>query len=153
MSVQTAQTTTTQSQPTYDWFVEVKRFFLSREVPTAGEAPSTTPTKKQSFPVTHRMIYLFRPNDLPWSLLWTRYARVFLVRRGGEVSYSLSVRKETRPPWWTKDQTPEVADDYTPVRKLTRPELIALLTHWIGAADANRAVTNMETMAPPRRGE
>lgn len=140
-----------QTAQTYDWYVEVKKFYASKEVPPSGETPSAEPTKRQMIPITQRMIYLFRPADQPWSTLWARYARIFQVHRGGQVHYSLAVRKEVFRPWWDKVTEPTISTEYTAVRQLNRIELIALLRHWIGS-DAERAVETMETMPPPNRG-
>ena len=115
--------------------------------------------KERKRRVVHRRLFL---TGLPGvKLFGSRNLRVVRTKRGGDVGYSLSEKKETARPWWEK-RPPDVATEYTRTKHsgngrveptMTATELMTFLAYKLGSEDAALFAFNDLEYGEPLEGD
>jgi len=116
-----------------NWFVECQRFFVENGTFNGKGKPN-------KIPVTIRKMHL------SGNFIFTDYYRVTLVKRKGEISYSVKMRKKPERPWW--DKTPIKDSDCKMVKEgsYNRLDFIKWLSAYV--PNAELACIELETCPP-----
>ncbi len=118
-----------------DWFVECQRYFVE-----SGQFNGKG--KPVKIPVTIRKMHL------SGNFIFTDYYRVTLVKRKGEISYSVKMRKKPERPWW--DKTPIKDSDCKMVREgsYNREAFLKWLKPYV--QNSEQACIDLETCPPEK---